>query len=244
VRGVAAKAGNILTPAPTSASATPNTCTWGEDIIVTAAALRDRRPASALTFVEVATLSRQALDEVLAAYPDSRKIIQQAAMKIAMQRAIVVVSEYIKISKAERRAGSPPPDEPSKGDAASSHGAASPDMLASIRSRLVMVNGMGAGDAVHAGAEILQMMTGKPFRELDAEQENPLVNPPAGSPGMLNRSPSSSRTVTGVDVAAFEAIKTQLVTESQKRAALAAEVRSIKGNVERILELLQARPAD
>ena len=89
VRGVAAKAGNILTPI----------CVWGEDIIVSARALRDKRFASALTYTELAFVSREVLDDVLKDYPDSQRQVQEAAMKIAMQRAIVVVSEFIKLAR-------------------------------------------------------------------------------------------------------------------------------------------------
>ena len=55
MRGVAAKAGNILTV----------TMHWGEDMIVSSAALRDGVEASALTYVEIMTLSRDDCFEVL-----------------------------------------------------------------------------------------------------------------------------------------------------------------------------------
>jgi len=93
MRGVCAKAGNILTPIST----------WGEDVIVTAPALRDKRSASALTYAEIASLSREAIDEAIEGFPESARMIKNAAMKIAMQRAIVVVSEATK-AVAERRA--------------------------------------------------------------------------------------------------------------------------------------------
>ena len=88
MRGVCARAGAILTPGTKSRGAG----TWGEDVIVTAAALRDQRPVSALTYVEVALLTRDNFDEVLEQFPASARIIKNAAIKIAMQRAIVVVS--------------------------------------------------------------------------------------------------------------------------------------------------------
>jgi hypothetical protein len=94
VRGVAAKAGNILTP--------PNH--WGEDVIVSSHALRDLRPASALTYVEVATLSRAAFDEVLTQFPESAAIVRRAAMRLAMQRAVVIISEYLR-SRNDLRGG-------------------------------------------------------------------------------------------------------------------------------------------
>eukprot|EP00966_Prymnesium_polylepis_P295922 6834585-Prymnesium_polylepis.2 len=53
MRGVAAKSGAILTYG----------AHWGDDCIVKTAALRDTRHASALTYVEVATLTSDDLHE-------------------------------------------------------------------------------------------------------------------------------------------------------------------------------------
>ena len=92
MRGVCARAGGILTPIST----------WGEDVIVTASALRDKRPVSALTYAEIALLTRENFDEVLAGFPESARVIKNAAMKIAMQRAIVVVSAATKALKARQ----------------------------------------------------------------------------------------------------------------------------------------------
>jgi len=80
------QAGNILTLG----------AYWGEDVIVTSHALRDLRPASALTYVEVATLTRADLFAVLDQFEDSRTQIRQAAMRIAMQRAIKIIAEYMR----------------------------------------------------------------------------------------------------------------------------------------------------
>jgi len=96
MRGVAAKGGNIITLGSH----------WGDDFIVTSSALRDLRPASALTYVEVATLARADLDEVLPHFPTSQRAIRQAAMKIAMQRATVIIAEYVR-SRQDLRASSP-----------------------------------------------------------------------------------------------------------------------------------------
>ena len=57
---------------------------------------------SALTYVEVAYVTRQSFDEVLQDFPHSALIIKNAAMKIAMQRAIVVVSAASKALAASR----------------------------------------------------------------------------------------------------------------------------------------------
>ena len=86
MRGVAAKSGNILTYG----------AHWGEDMIIYSLALRDMRPISALTYIEVATLSRDDLFSVLERFDHSRAHIRQAAMKIAVQRAVVIISEYVR----------------------------------------------------------------------------------------------------------------------------------------------------
>jgi hypothetical protein len=82
MRGVAAKAGSILTQG----------AHWGEDMIVSAVTLRDLRHASALSYLEVATLERDDLYDCLTSYPVSRQQVREAAMKIALQRAVLVIS--------------------------------------------------------------------------------------------------------------------------------------------------------
>jgi len=89
MRGVAAKAGSILTQG----------AHWGEDMIVSAVTLRDLRHASALSYLEVATLERDDLYDCLTSYPVSRQQVREAAMKIALQRAVLVISEYVRAAK-------------------------------------------------------------------------------------------------------------------------------------------------
>lgn len=89
MRGVAAKAGNILTYGSH----------WGDDVIVSSLALRDLRHASALSYVEVATLSREDLDAVLASFPQAQALVRQAAMRVAMKRAVVIISGYVRSKK-------------------------------------------------------------------------------------------------------------------------------------------------
>jgi len=142
VRGVAARNGNILTPITT----------WGEDIIVSSLALRDRKGASALTYVEIASITREDLYEVLEEFPFSQQYVRKAAMKIAMQRAIVVVSEYIKMSRPGNR-----------GQVSSQTAA----IFQAIEARK-------AGTQHIDGVQIMQMMTGVPIKEveeLEAEEE-------------------------------------------------------------------------
>lgn len=88
-RGVAARAGNILTV---------SMC-WGEDIIISSPLLRDSRNASALTYLEIASLSREDIHEAIANDYESAYIVRQAALKIAMQRAIVLISAAVARTK-------------------------------------------------------------------------------------------------------------------------------------------------
>jgi len=155
VRGVAARSGNILTPI----------VTWGEDIIVSSHALRDRKGASALTYVEIASLSREDLYEVLEDFPYSAQFVRKAAMKIAMQRAIVVVSEYIKMSK------------PGFAGAVNAQTAA---IFSAIQARQ-------QGSQQVDGVQIMQMMTGNPIKEvkeLEAEEEAEEAMAAAGGGGV------------------------------------------------------------
>lgn len=68
---------------------------WGDDMIVSSRALRDRRPASALTYVEIVCLTRDNLDAELANFPISKHTIHIAAVSIAMMRAPVLITDYL-----------------------------------------------------------------------------------------------------------------------------------------------------
>ncbi len=134
MRGVAAKAGNILTYG----------AHWGDDIIVSSQALRDLRPASALTYVEVATLSRTDLDEVLRRFPASLQQIRQAAMRVAMRRAVVIISEYVRSRRELRASGG-----------------------LALRSNLM--SAFGHDSEATDPTTVLRIITGKNLRDVDEE---------------------------------------------------------------------------
>ena len=52
---------------------------WGEDMIVTSAALRDRRPGAALTYVEIVCLARSEVLSILPQWPASKHAVHIAA---------------------------------------------------------------------------------------------------------------------------------------------------------------------
>jgi len=160
MRGVCARAGGILTPIST----------WGEDVIVTAPALRDKRPVSALTYVEIALLTRENFDEVLAGFPESARVIKNAAMKIAMQRAIVVVSAATKALKARQN---------------------NPQALAGRTPMMALLEGGATSNGAQLDVEaVIPLLTGKEVKTIE-DLEGGGVGGEAGeepgSPGRLGR---------------------------------------------------------
>ena len=160
MRGVCARAGGILTPIST----------WGEDVIVTASALRDKRPVSALTYAEIALLTRENFDEVLAGFPESARVIKNAAMKIAMQRAIVVVSAATKALKARQN---------------------NPQALAGRTPMMALLEGGATSNGAQLDVEaVIPLLTGKEVKTIE-DLEGGGVGGEAGeepgSPGRLGR---------------------------------------------------------
>jgi len=88
VNGVACRGGAILTT---------GAC-WG-DILLTVPRLRDMRPAKALNFCELVVLSANDLQKMLPRYPESHKIIRQAALKLATRRMFILIAMYGQLRK-------------------------------------------------------------------------------------------------------------------------------------------------
>ena len=95
MRGIAARGGELLYS---------GMC-WGADMIVTAAVLRDTRMITALTYVEVQALSRRDLYEVLEDphFAVSAKTVQNAAVRMALKRTVVLLKAYADAQEATRR---------------------------------------------------------------------------------------------------------------------------------------------
>ena len=70
---------------------------WGDDIIVSSPALRDHRPGSALTYVEVVCLSRADLLECMSRYDESAQVIRRESLRIAMLRAPQIIARYLRM---------------------------------------------------------------------------------------------------------------------------------------------------
>ena len=212
MRGVAAKAGNILTPISA----------WGEDIIVNAVALRDKRMASALTYVEIASLTRDSMFEVIDKYPASSKMVQQAAMKIAMQRAIVVVSEFIKMSKGDH--------------AMALAGAATQSPVMSA----IKANSDGAKID---GTSIIPFMTGMPLREPEEVEEEEAMSPITKERRQSSESGGGGGGGGGsVDLSG---VTRRLDAQESGLKSLSSKVDGMKGQLADILKAVQAmKPAE
>lgn len=76
---------------------------WG-DIIVSSPFLCDNREAKALGYCEVAVLQRHDFYEVLAAFPEALRDVQAHGLKLAVRRAMNIISMYARMHK-EGRAG-------------------------------------------------------------------------------------------------------------------------------------------
>jgi hypothetical protein len=63
---------------------------WGDDIIIDALHLMDHSQAVALTYIEVFVLTREALDVAAEAFSEAQAIVDHAARRIRLQRALLV----------------------------------------------------------------------------------------------------------------------------------------------------------
>lgn len=90
--GLASRGGAILTSG----------ASWG-DLLVSSPMLRDLRIAKALGYCEIVTLTRPGLDEALQQFPASQQLIREAGLKIATQRAILVISMYARVKASRAR---------------------------------------------------------------------------------------------------------------------------------------------
>ena len=63
---------------------------WGDDMIIDALHLMDHSQAVAITYVEVFILTRESLDSSAEGYPHALTVIDRAARRIRLQRALLI----------------------------------------------------------------------------------------------------------------------------------------------------------
>ena len=76
----------------------------GLDIVLNVVALRDTVPAMTLTFVQTASLTREALDELLVGHPCAIAAVRRFRFKLTFQRAVLATAAFARA--APRHAGS------------------------------------------------------------------------------------------------------------------------------------------
>ena len=74
---------------------------WGEDFVISSPKLRDMRPASALSYMEIVMLSRAALLESMDDWPASAKQVRLAALHLAMVRAPMLIARYFEMKSPD-----------------------------------------------------------------------------------------------------------------------------------------------
>lgn len=88
-RGIAARSGRIY----------PKGACLGHDMILNSVTFREFTPAVALTFVvQIATLDKKDLVELLAIYPRARREIRAAAFRLAFTRAVIMIAKEMAIA--------------------------------------------------------------------------------------------------------------------------------------------------
>lgn len=75
---------------------------WGEDMIVTSLTLRDTRNSTAITYVEIMSLTIGQLEAAMANFPDAQAELRRAANRIAMKRAVMLIAGFIRLSKLQQ----------------------------------------------------------------------------------------------------------------------------------------------
>ena len=129
-KGAAARGGKILTV----------DCYWGEDMIITSAALKDTRYASALTYVELTTVLRDDLEDSLVHFPNSERKIRVTALKMAMQRAGQIIAHHLQTrNKAKMLSGALAKIDPSNKTYAAHAAERSNEQI--LKEMMMLVNG-------------------------------------------------------------------------------------------------------
>ena len=113
--------------------------------MLTATSLRDTSAARALTYVEVTTLTREALDEVIDDFPASKAQVRRAALCEAVRKATDLISRHME-SKKERGGAAAATAAKAAGAMAAAMGAGSSHSAADDATAVLrMINGMQEG---------------------------------------------------------------------------------------------------
>ena len=109
--GVASRGGSLLTKGSS----------FG-DIVISSPILRDTRPARAIGYVEIESVPISGLHHLMPRYPNTARVLREASIRLATQRALVLMSMHVSGRARSKGAvsngdlvpkdGSPPPTSP------------------------------------------------------------------------------------------------------------------------------------
>jgi hypothetical protein len=100
-----------------------------------------RVAASALTYLEITTVSRANLEEVLVNYPKSERIIRVTALKMAMQRAGQIISHHVQTRSRAKQLSSTLSKFAPNNALFQNHASSAGDGEAVLREMMTLVNG-------------------------------------------------------------------------------------------------------
>lgn len=132
---------------------------WGSDMILTAPVLRDTRLITALTYIEVQALTREDLNAVLEMFPASAKIVQNAAVRMALKRTVVLLKAY-----ADSQAVAIEED-----GTVNQGGSKAYSMLTAAFSPAEQPANTGGGQATPDLGQIFRIITGAKLRDVDED---------------------------------------------------------------------------
>ena len=231
-RGIAARGGDLLYG---------GMC-WGTDIILHAAVLRDTRLITALTYVEVQALSRESLYAVLDMFPESARVVQNAAVRMALKRTVVLLKAHADAQAKDAEEASDGGAGEGGGTATGSSSSKAYDMLTAAFSApsmsspgVRMSNGVpgGMGNGMDLGS-IFRIITGDQLRDVDGEGH--IIEKVKDADIPLGSFSSQQQTV---DSEARRAVTSEM-------ASMRAELNGIKsqmGGMEAMLKQLVSRQA-
>ena len=159
--------------------------------------------------------------------------ISQAAMKIAMQRAVIVVSEYTRMMRDARQArAAGAPLTPAGGKARRP----SSVLMAAVKEKIIQGAGGSSSDAMQ-GAEVLQMLTGKPLRDEDGNEIDSRSPVSGGSPaGSFRRQAPAAD--GGGQAAILAPVVRMLEAGARERAALGQSVKQLQQQLEELKSMV------
>ena len=78
------------------------------DIILSSLALRDTTPARTMIYCEAGSITRDNLLEALEGHPEAQSVIHQASIKLALSRAMVVISLHVNMRNLRKKRAAAP----------------------------------------------------------------------------------------------------------------------------------------